>query len=276
MPTQIQTGYAEVNGTRLYYELAGEGHLLTLVHGGLVDRRLWDDQFDVFAQHYRTLRYDVRGFGNSAVPTDGDFTMVEDLYTLLTFLGVEKTYLMGLSMGGGIAIDFTLAHPTMVDALITVGAGVSGFEWPETEEIKALQKVLDAALKRGDFEQVVEIENRIWTDGPNRTPEQVNPQVRARVREMNLHNYSLQTEDTPSPRSEEKTALPRLGEIHAPTLAIVGDEDVKEIQEIAQTLSISIPNAKKAVIHDTAHHPNMEKPAEFNHIVLDFLASLSA
>lgn len=274
MSTHVQTGYAEVNGTKLYYEMAGVGHPLTLIHGGLVNRHLWDDQFEAFAQHYRTIRYDIRGFGNSAVPTDGDFTMVDDLYHLLIFLGVEKTYLMGLSLGGGISIDFTLAHPKMVDALITVGGGVSGFEWPENEEFKQIGEAIDAAIAQGDFERVVEIENHMWTDGPNRTPDQVDAGVRARVREMHLHNYSLQTADTPSPRKPEKPALPRLGEIHAPTLIIVGDEDVVQIKEIAQTLATSIPNAKKAVIHNAAHHPNMEHPAEFNRVVLDFLASL--
>lgn len=274
MATQTHTGYAEINGTKLYYEVAGEGHPLTLIHGGLVDRRLWDDQFDVFAQHYRVIRYDIRGFGNSSVPTHGDFTMVDDLYHLLKFLGIEKTYLIGLSMGGGIELDFTLAHPEMVDALITVGAGVSGFEWPDSEEEQKLEETINAALKAGDLEKVVEIENRIWTDGPNRTPDQVNATVRNRIREMNLHNYSLQTEDTPSPRPQEQSALPRLADIHVPTLAIVGDEDVAPIQEIAETLATSIPGAKKAVIHNTAHHPNMEQPEQFNRIVLDFLASL--
>ncbi len=274
MSTQIHTGYAEVNGAKLYYEIAGEGHPLTLIHGGLVDRQLWDDQFDVFAQHYRTLRYDIRGFGNSSIPTDGNFTMVDDLYFLLKFLGIEKTYLMGLSMGGGIAIDFTLAHSDMVDGLITVGAGVSGFEWPGNEETQKLGEIIDAALKAGDFERVVEIENRIWTDGPNRTPDQVNPTVRARIRDMNLHNYSLQTEDTPEPRPQEQPALSRLAEIHTPTLVIIGDEDVVPIQEVAETLATSIPGAKKAVIHNTAHHLNMEQPEQFNSIVLNFLASL--
>ena len=274
MSTQIQTGYANVNGAKLYYEIAGEGHPLTLIHGGLVDRRLWEDQFEAFSQHYRTLRYDVRAFGNSSVPTDGDYSMVDDLYHLLKFLGIEKTYLMGLSMGGGIAIDFTLAHPDTIDALIPVGAAVSGFEWSDNEETQKLGEIIDAALKAGDFEKVVEIENRIWTDGPNRTPDQVDPKVRARVHEMNLHNYSLQTEDTPSPRDQEHPALPQLAEIHAPTLVIIGEEDVAQIKQIADMLVDRIPDAKKAVIPNTAHHPNMEQPEQFNRIVLDFLGSL--
>jgi 3-oxoadipate enol-lactonase len=66
---QIETGFADVNGTRFYYEIAGSGHPLVLIHGNTLDTRMWDDQFEVFVQQYRVLRYDVRGFGKSAVPT---------------------------------------------------------------------------------------------------------------------------------------------------------------------------------------------------------------
>src|SRR5436309_11448713 len=130
-----QTGYAELNDTKLYYEVAGEGHPLVLLHGGLVDRRLWDDQFTVFAQHYKVIRYDMRGYGDSGLlkRDTKPYSLGKDLYALLQFLGVEKTYLIGLSMGGGLAIDFTIKHPEMVDALITVGAGVSGFTFEDSD-----------------------------------------------------------------------------------------------------------------------------------------------
>jgi len=90
---RLQTGFAEVNGTTLYYEVAGTGHPLTLIHGGLVDRRLWDDQFDAFAQRYQVIRYDIRGFGDSGlVKAEGEsYSFEKDLHDLLQFLGVEKT-----------------------------------------------------------------------------------------------------------------------------------------------------------------------------------------
>src|SRR5579863_9031077 len=119
------TGYIETNGTNLYYEVMGEGHPLVLVHGGYMDRRMWDDQFAAFARHYRVIRYDVRGFGKSELPPV-PYTDRQDLHTLLSFLGIEKTYLVGLSLGGEIAIDFTLDYPDMVDALILVGSSISG------------------------------------------------------------------------------------------------------------------------------------------------------
>ena len=116
----LQTGFADVNGTRLYYEVAGTGHPLLLIHGGLVDRRSWDDQFNVFAQHYQVIRFDVRSCGDSAPITaeTPPYSLEEDLYSLLKFLGIEKTYVLGLSMGGAIAINFTVAK-THYDANIT-------------------------------------------------------------------------------------------------------------------------------------------------------------
>jgi len=269
---ELQTGFADVNGTRLYYEVAGTGHPLLLIHGGLVDRRLWDDQFNVFAQHYRVIRFDVRSFGDSAPITaeTPPYSLEEDLYSLLKFLGIEKTYVLGLSMGGAIAINFTLMYPEMVDALIPVAMGLSGFE--PAEEDKASEAEVDEAMRSGNVARAVELTLRFWTDGPMRTPEQVNPAVREKVRAMTTRNFERpEDENATQPRALEPPAISRLSEIHVPTLIIVGDQDVRDILKIADILEKEIPGAKKVVIPGTAHHLNMEKPDEFNRIVLDFL-----
>src|SRR6266436_3819505 len=160
MVEHVQKGIAEVNGTSLYYEVAGEGHPLVLNHGGLVDNHLWDDQFDEFARHFKVIRYDIRGFGDSGMLKNGmdPYSMERDLHSLLQFLGIEKTYVLGLSLGGTLAIDFTLQYPGMVDALITVGSGLSGFEWgvPE-QELMAKFAAMEEAFKSGDIARSVEI-----------------------------------------------------------------------------------------------------------------------
>jgi len=268
----LQTGFADVNGTRLYYEVAGTGHPLLLIHGGLVDRRLWDDQFNVFAQHYQVIRFDVRSFGDSAPITaeTPPYSLEEDLYSLLKFLGIEKTYVLGLSMGGAIAINFTLMYPEMVDALIPVAMGLSGFE--PAEEDRASEAEVYEAIRSGNVARAVELTLRFWTDGPMRTPEQVNPAVREKVRAMTTRNFERpEDENATPPRALEPPAISRLSEIHVPTLIIFGDQDVRDILKIADILEREIPGAKKVVIPGTAHHLNMEKPEEFNRIVLDFL-----
>jgi 3-oxoadipate enol-lactonase len=268
--TRYDTGIADVNGATLVYDVAGQGHPLVMIHGGLVDRHLWDDQFDVFAQQYRAIRYDVRGYGESSTPTE-PYAHHEDLRSLLTFLGVESAYVLGLSMGGGIAIDFTLAYPAMVDALIPVAAGLPGYAWSESlaEQGAAIQD----AFSRGDVPHAVELMTRMWTDGPRRTPAQVDPGVRERVRRMTTAMLA-RPKDEAEPQPLDPAAIARLADIHTPTLVIIGDQDIPDCLAIAALLETGITGARKVVLPGTAHHLNMERPAEFNRIVLDFLRTL--
>jgi len=271
-----ERGFAQVNGARFAYEVAGEGHPLVLIHGGLMDQSMWDEQFEAFAQHYRVVRFDVRGFGQSDAPAAGDqFSLFEDVYGLLKFLGIDKTYVLGLSMGGSIALDFTLAHPEMVDALILVAPGMSGDQTEPNEEELATWNQIEEAIKRGDLEQATELETRIWVDGPKRSPGQVDPEVRRRVYDMNLHNYRrMGSAELPSPQHLEPPAAERLSGISAPTLLIIGDGDVRIMFIVMEKLEKGIRGAKKVVMQGVAHVPNMEQPQEFNRIVLNFLSSL--
>ena len=185
------TGFVDINGGKLYYEAAGEGQPLVLIHGGLVNSGLWDDQFEVFAQHQRVVRYDVRGFGKSSPPTQ-PYSNHADLKTLLDFLSIDKAAVLGLSMGGAIAIDFTLTYPERVAGLIPVAAGLSGYQF---DAAPALQTEMRAAYDRGDKTRAAEISLQMWTDGPNRTPDQVDPLVRERIRAMTLHTFELPDTD---------------------------------------------------------------------------------
>ena len=276
----VRTGFAETNGTTLYYEVAGSGHPFILLHGHLLDRRSWDDQFAVFAEAYRVVRYDQRGFGDSGLIVKGEpYSDRQDLYELMKYLGIESAYLMGVSGGGSLAIDFTLEHPEMVDALIPVTAGVSGFR-PSQEQMSAYPEVarlysgLSEAFEQHDIARAVEISLELWTDGPGRLPGQAAPFVRERVREMTTRNWErpddeAQAETPPVPL--EPPAIGRLSQIGVPTLVILGELDVPNPLE---QLAAEIPGAKKGVMAGTAHHPFMEKPDEFNRIVLNFLGSL--
>ena len=278
----IQTGFAEVNGTRLYYEVAGTGHPFVLAHGHLLDRRSWDDQFAVFAQHYRVVRYDQRGFGDSGLITKGEpYSARQDLYELMRFLDIKSAYLMGVSGGGSLAIDFTLEHPEMVDALIPVTAGVSGFQpseemMKEYPDLARLYTGWEEAFEKHDIARAVEISLQIFTDGPGRLPGLAAPELRERVREQTIRNWNrpddeAQAETPPVPL--EPPAIGRLSQIGVPTLVILGAWDVPNPLD---QLAAEIPGARKVIMAETAHHPFMEKPAEFNQIVLDFLGSLKS
>ena len=107
---QRQSGFAELNGTKFYYEVMGIGEPLVLVHAGIADCSMWDEQCHVFSQQYQVIRYDMRGYGQTAL-VDGPYAHYEDLKSLLDFLGVQQAHVLGCSFGGTTALDFTLAYP---------------------------------------------------------------------------------------------------------------------------------------------------------------------
>ena len=267
--------FAEINGTRVHYEVRGTGDPLVLIHSGISDLRLWDDQMQALATYHRVIRYDVRGYGKTPdVP--GTFSYHDDLRALLDHLGVDRTAVLGCSIGGAIAIDFALAYPQRVTALIPVASAVGGYDPEETdvaakEEREKLFAEANAAYEQGDFQQAAHISARVWMDGPKREPDQVDPELRARAMAMMADLFEL-PEDEGTEQPLEPPAASRLAEIKVPTLVVVGDCDVEEILMAADFLAEGIPGAQKAVIPGVAHYPNMERPTEFNRVVLDFLA----
>jgi 3-oxoadipate enol-lactonase len=271
MTVEPGSGFAEINGTRLFYEVAGSGHPLTMVHAGVADRRLWDKQWPVFAERYTAIRYDMRGFGRSGI-VDAEFSHQDDLRALLQFLGVERTHLMGCSRGGTTAIDLTLAHPKLVSALIVVGSSASG--GPAPSEAPHQWEEIVSSYKAGDLERTSELEVQVWVDGPHRRPEQVDSSVRELVRAMNLIALRNEQNARGDERPPERAAFERLGEIRVPTLIVVGDQDQPHVIASADLMAERIPAARKVVMSGTAHVPSLEQPAEFNRIVLDFLSSL--
>jgi pimeloyl-ACP methyl ester carboxylesterase len=273
--TQPEVGFAQVNGTQLYYEMLGEGPPLVLIHGGYMDRRMWDDQFHAFAKHYRVIRYDVRGFGKSELPPVL-YADRQDLSDLLKHLGVENTYLLGLSLGGIIAIDFTLEHPSMVDALILVGSPVPGFpiELLYTEEQLEQQRSRYAPFEKARQERDrLAMVDALMQD-PTLVPSPHYPAARQRVRN-NLSEYSFAWVLDPAPKQNlEPPAYSRLTGIQVPTLIMLGAEDDPRLFKDADKLERDIVGASRVMIAETHHMPNMEKPEEFNALVLDFLGRL--
>ena len=246
---------------------------MVLIHAGICDSRMWDPQWETFRPSHRVLRYDMRGFGRSPVGP-GSYSNAGDLIDLLEQQGVAKASLVGVSMGGRVALEVAIARPELVDALVLVGAGFPGHDW--SAEMNAADEAEMAALKRGDLDAAVEVALRTWVDGPQRRPEDVDSDVRARVAEMQRRAYELQL---PVWETAEEEPLvgdlsERVGEVDAPTLVLVGEEDVRDMHEIAGRLERELPNARRASIANTAHVPSMERPREFDQLVLPFLQSV--
>ena len=264
--------YAEVNGARLYFEVRGEGHSLLLLHAGVADSRMWDDQFCAYSEHYQVVRFDMRGYGRTVVPAEA-YSAHDDAAGLLSHLGIERCFVVGVSFGGKVAIDLALAYPDLVDALVLSAPAVGGYE-PVSEEMARFIFEEDEAWARGDLVAATEVNLRMWVDGPNRTSDQVNPMVRERVREMQMHAFGLDVPEAAQQRSLAPPAITRLKEIRVPTLVIVGDQDVPEFHELAQLVAAGIPGASRVFVPGAAHLPSMEKPEQFNRIVLGFLRDI--
>lgn len=268
----VQSGFVEVDGARLYYEQAGSGTPVVMIHGGFLDHHMWDGQFTLVADRYRAIRYDVRAHGQSSsdsVP----FADHEDLRHLLDTLAVPRAVIVGLSMGGKIAIDFALADPDRVAALVLVGSGLSGFE-PKSDQIARYLEDLQAAIPLG-FPAIYETFTRWFCDGPYRQPSEVDPVVRQQVLEM-LAGSEQRWRYSGLERGLEPPALGRLGEIRVPTLVVVGTLDVRDIHQIADLIVEQVPGAERVEIPGVAHMVNMEKPAEFNTVLMEFLGDIDA
>ena len=255
---------------RIYSEVAGEGPAIALVHEGICDSRVWDPQWETFTRGHRVLRHDMRGFGRSPLEA-GRFSHARDLIELLEQHGFERTALVGGSLGGRVALEVAIARPDLVSALVLVAPGLPGHDW--SEEVTSGWAEEEAALEAGDLDTAVEINLRTWVDGPRRSPEQVDPGVRAKVAEMQRRAFELQLpfEETAEEELLVTDLADRVGEITAPTLLVVGDEDVSDMHAIADRLAAEIPGARRATIAGAAHVPSMERPAEFDELVLGFL-----
>jgi 3-oxoadipate enol-lactonase len=266
---------ADVGDRELYYEIEGEGPTVVLVHSAIADSSLWDAQVEAFAPHFRVLRYDVAGYGRSPL-RPGPLSAVGDLHMLLGELGLDRASLVGNSFGGRIVLEYTLEHPEVVERLVLVAPGLPDHEW--TGGTRRASEAEEELFDAGDFEGAADGQVRLWVDGPARGPDAVDAALRERARLMILRSYELYAEAAqdgePGPLERlEPPASARLGEIGVPTLVVVGAEDVPDMHDIATRLAGGIPGATKVVVPDAAHLLPLERPAELNRILLDFLAA---
>jgi 2-hydroxy-6-oxonona-2,4-dienedioate hydrolase len=266
-----QDGYA-VNGA-IYYEMAGEGKTIILIHAAIANLTMWDSQWQRFAQHYHVLRYDMRGFGRSEDLTVST-THRQDLVRLMEDLGVEQAHLIGCSLGGEIALDVALQYPELVKSLVLVSATPDGFEI-QGEPPQAVHAMI-AALQRGDMEGAARAQNEMSVTGINRSPDAVPIVIREQIYEMTHAAFVRGSGFAESGETLIPPAVERFDEVKAPTLLMVGTADHSEIRRAAEMMASGIPNAQKEVVavENAAHFPNIEQPTYFNEVVLGFLGAL--
>jgi pimeloyl-ACP methyl ester carboxylesterase len=266
----FNSGYVESEGAKIYFESAGNGPALVFIHAGVADCRMWDPQFEMFGKKFRVVRYDHRGFGKSKMP-NGAYALRRDLHSVLVHLGVEKATLVGCSMGGATAIDYTIEHPERVSALVPVGSGVSGWnEWTD-DAIRYFTEFMKLAKNR-EVDRAREMDAQLWIDG-TRDAANVDAKYRERARELHRDNFSL--DRFAHPEEEMKPpAVGRLGEIRCPTMVLIGDADTPELVRLADKIAKDVQGARHVTIKNAAHLPSLEHPEQFNRLLTDFLAPI--
>jgi pimeloyl-ACP methyl ester carboxylesterase len=268
-PVSLHSGAIDVGGTMMYYEVCGTGQPILLIHAGIADCRMWDEQVGQLSLQHMVIRCDLRGFGRTPRGSVR-FSHYRDVATLLDSLGIRRVHVVGASFGGRVAIDFALAYPQRIRSLILCAPAISGMT--PSSEMLGIDSTEEAFLKKGDPEGAAEFNVRTWVVGPYRQPGEVSSTLRQRVKEMQLHNYAV-----PSPIGAESIpfeprAITRLEKIVVPTLILIGDKDVPFFQSLSAIAANRIPNAKRSIIPDVAHLISMEKPEIFNRILVNFVA----
>jgi len=270
----FDSGYAEVNGTRLYYEIAGKGEPIIFIHGSFGDRRFWDFQFHELLKKYRVLRYDLRGFGKSALPDSNEvYRDSDDLNALMDFLKIKKANICGLSFGSFIVIDFGLAHPEKCLSLIPIGPRVAGDELDEyhiggRDSLRmTIARVTNILKTKGRNDAT----DYLWSEN-NCLSNTVQSQKTRKVLLKMGYEYSWWRHLHSSKREYAfPTAIKNLGAIKIPTLVVTAEYDLELCKAVADILAKGIPNAKLVSIKGAGHIMNMDRPKEFNKMVSEFV-----
>ncbi|HQZ22477.1 MAG TPA: alpha/beta hydrolase [Thermoflexales bacterium] len=262
----MESHFCPVPNGQLYYETAGDESrpAALFIHGFSLDTRLWDTQWLVFAREFRVIRCDLRGYGRSSLPVDG-YSPVEDVRAILEHTGVGRAALVGLSRGGGLAVDFAITHPGMTRALVLVDAALGGWSW------SARQKELDEAVWQIARERGLDAAKQAWLMHPLFAQAMRNPQAAAQLTRM-VQGWSgwqfLHRDPAIYPKPP---AAKRLAEVHAPALVVAGEHDLDDFLGIAAFLADGIRGAQKIILPNAGHLPPLETQDAFNAAVLAFL-----
>jgi pimeloyl-ACP methyl ester carboxylesterase len=267
--------FIDVPGGRLFALSEGAGPPIVLMHAAIVDHRAWDAMVPgLAAAGLRIIRYDYRSFGRSTTE-DVEFSNRSDLLAVLDAFGISRAALAGNSRGGQIAIDTAIEFPDRVVAIVGVAGGLGGFEGKLTPEEQVLFEEgerLESA-EEPDVDAIVDLEVRVWVDGPGQSASRVDSTIREAVRAMDLplHAPGLVRG---RPIVLHPIARDRLGELRCPVLAVAGGLDVADVTGAALRLEAAAPNARALVWPDVAHMIGMEVPERLNAAIVDFLAPL--
>ena len=265
---------AHINGVNLHYEVSGLGSSVVLCHGYTGSHQDWMFQIPVLSRGFQVVVMDHRGHGSSEAPSSGDAYSIaifaSDVRALLSYLGIAKCCLVGHSMGGFMALQLALDHPSLIGSLVLVDTASGPFDIPGYAELGA---ELDEIARKDGMEAAFEHNAQhspLARKRFEKYPEQRGI-LKRRMREMSVDGYVYARRAI----SQRPSLTTRLGEISVPTLVVVGEEDTP-FHEPSEVMAKNIPNATLHVIPQATHSPHEETPEAFNELLIEFLAEANA
>ncbi|MGH6828432.1 MAG: alpha/beta fold hydrolase [Rhizomicrobium sp.] len=254
--------FANVEGGRVWYQTCGTGSRnMVLIHDGTLHSAAWDDVWPIFCKDFHVVRYDRRGFGRSPVAT-APYSKVADLAAVMHAAGMDHAVMVGASAGGGLAADFTLAHPDAVDRLVLVGPAISGLRYSQYFDRRVAE--MGQHVRKGDLDGAL---RGSWLFAPGH-----DAALNRAVALLTANPQDLMHRDMARPAP---TALPLLSSIEAPTLVLIGDHDIADNEGEAEVAEALIPHAYRIVVRDAGHLMFMERPEIFARLVEQFVDARS-
>jgi len=245
------------NGGNISYQVTGQGEPVVFVHGFTLDHRMWQPQVEAFDGDYKVVTYDVRGYGQSSPPTQ-PYSHSDDLKALLEHLNIPSAHIIGLSMGGRIAINFALQNPDAVSSLTVISSSLDGYNDNLNRDWGATEYGLDHAKKK-------------WLNSELFAATRRHAGATAMLRKIVADYPGWHWLNTDVFRSPSTNARSRLGEISVPTLVVTGEQDLPDFQNIANIVASAVNGSQKVVVPNAGHMVNLEASAQVNLILADFL-----
>jgi 3-oxoadipate enol-lactonase len=251
-----------VPGGRLHGADDGSGEPVLLLHAGVTDSRVWDTTVPLLVgAGYRAIRYDTRGYGRSPASA-GPFSLVTDALAVLDAVGVPAAHFVGLSQGAATSVDVVLAAPDRVRTLTLIGPGLSGYEWPR---LPGFARRLAAAERDDAHGLALEIA-RLWAPMSFEVAGADPDDLAARIVREQAEAFMADEQEV-----EEPTAIPRLGEITAPTLVVLGDRDLDAVATIGRLLADRIPAARLVTLTGADHILPLRVPDRLHALLVPHL-----
>jgi 3-oxoadipate enol-lactonase len=245
------------------HDETGDGDPVLLLHSGVADRRMWQQQWDALAARFRVVRCDLRGYGDTPLPPER-FANADDVVELLDHLDIERAALVGSSFGGRVALEVAATRPTRVERLVLLCPGFRGLE--ETAAAEAFEEQEEALSEAGDLDGFVELNVATWL-GP-----EADDAAKDLVRVMVRHAEEVYIAAVSGSGEPELVAIDvDPARIDCPTVVVSGRQDMDHFQAIAAHLADTIPGARLIELEWAGHLPSLERPGETTDLIIEAL-----